>query len=723
MKTTMRLNKELYRDGLRQLRTVGLMGMVVFSLAAVLTAVGLYINTLSVVRETEIGISLYTCDWILFTAFPVLTPVMTMMLFNFLNHRNASDFYHSIPDTRGTLYVSYCAAILTWILGIVGVSALLSVVSVGLVRGYYVIWSTVPKALFVILSGCVLVMGALLIAKSLTGTKMSNLAVTLMILFLPRIFILAITEIASDMLGFVVWKYSDSLLNVRYNVPVGLFLGVFGGDGPLNYWSSGIYTLILGIIYIAVGGLIFKRRKSESAGNAAITRRLQTAFRLSISLTVCLIPIYFILWSWGQGYKWDSESTFLISVFYVIAVLVYFIYELITTGKLRRFGRLCRELVLLAALNLVVVGVIWGIYGIVVNYQPDGKDIDYVVILENDDGYFESRLKGLKIRDEEVAEITAEALRRTVREYTNPNIVEEASYTYSMNADIARAEGRLVSCEVAINCGLRTVYRRLLYTEKEWATVVEKLSYMPEYRLAYYDLPEVSDKLSYIGSQEGRLDSRQLLKVYEVMRQEVFEIDFSEWYTGVTNIWDAEKLDIILLETQDNDGKIQRLKLPVLLSMEKTVACYFAELCGGSAGADEVNQWKAIGEAVLDGFDYIGDGMANVTVVFQAYAAGMKLEEEYYCEISGYKKGEENWQCDVGGFLTNKTQAEKLVDFVNNLYDQKYSQGNFEKQMLFVNLSGYRSDGRTVDRTFCISLTDEVVKELEEIMGIEIEVK
>ena len=116
MKMKGHINKELYRDGLRQLRLVGIMGMVVFCLAAILTAVGFYISSpynyqvmdingvISYDHIIDEGVTLYQCNWVLFASFPVLVPVLVMMMFNFLNHRNASDFYHSIPDTRGTLY-------------------------------------------------------------------------------------------------------------------------------------------------------------------------------------------------------------------------------------------------------------------------------------------------------------------------------------------------------------------------------------------------------------------------------------------------------------------------------------------------------------------------------------------------------------------------------------------------------------------------------------------
>ena len=89
-------NKKLYLDGIRQLKLVGIMGLVVLCAAAVLTATGYHINTPSywvdgfgntIARPAQ-GLSLYSAHWALFITFPVLVPVMTMMLFNFLNHLN-----------------------------------------------------------------------------------------------------------------------------------------------------------------------------------------------------------------------------------------------------------------------------------------------------------------------------------------------------------------------------------------------------------------------------------------------------------------------------------------------------------------------------------------------------------------------------------------------------------------------------------------------------------
>ena len=261
LKKEIGFNQKLYLDGIRQLKLVGIMGLVVCCAAAMLTAMGYHINTSvyvmdefgNMIRRVPKGLNLFQAHWSLFITFPVLVPVMTMMLFNFLNHRNASDFYHAIPDTRGSLYISYSAAILTWIGAIIGISTLFSVISVSLLPTYYIIWSGVPKVLFLIISACVLVMGGVLIALGLTGTRMSNLMVTLIILFLPRVFVTVIMYILEEMMPFVAWEYSTSLFNPRYDLIAGLPIALFSGINPFQYVGSGVYSLILGLVYLMAG--------------------------------------------------------------------------------------------------------------------------------------------------------------------------------------------------------------------------------------------------------------------------------------------------------------------------------------------------------------------------------------------------------------------------------------------------------------------------------------
>jgi len=739
MMKNLRINKELYRDGLRQLRIVGIMGMVIYCLSAVLTAVGLYINSSHYYMEPVIGygvgassvtaiaaegIDLYSFHWILFTSFPILVPVMTLILFNFLNQRNASDFYHAIPDTRGTLYVSYCAAIMTWLLAIIGVSTLLGIIAVSLVPTYFVIWSTLPKSLFIIISACVLVMGGILIAKSLTGTFMSNLAVTAMILFLPRVFITAITMIAAEMLGFVVWDFSTSLMNSRYNVLMGIVMMVFGEANPLTRWSSGLYTLVLGLFYLAVAYVLFVRRKSESAGHAAISSRLQMVFRLAISLAVCLFPIYFIAYNSTGNSVLSDEELFLIVVFYVIAVVAYFIYELITTGKLRQFKKMFKGLILLAAGNLVILGILFGVYASVVNFKPSAEEIDHIRILSNDRNYFESQTDEIKISNDEVAKITAKALERTIERHTqNVWATEVATEDVYYNKYMQEAQVRTVRKDVAINCGLKTVYRELIYTEDEWNLVAEHLSEMQEYREIFYKLPKIADK-GRCYSYHGWLTNEQTLKVYEVMKEEVKEIDFAEWYIGVTDFYAKDYLDAICIYTEiPGTGNYRTVNLPILDSMTRTKECYLEQMSSEAMAEEDKESWEALIKA-LKGEGQNSIVYASAYVEIKILKNTREVVDDIYFNMEGYDDGEE-WITNHWGHLQNEEQTDKLFALIDKLISGEYSHKDPLEDAAIIVVRGTVDDKKGIymstEHSFCVSLIGEAEEEIEGLLGYQLD--
>ena len=102
----------LYREGLRQLRVVGTLFLVLMTLAAVLVPVGQAIDAAAwQAAQMEAGeipnpesLTLLSAHPLLTLGFPVVAPVLSLYLFHFLDRREACDFYHAIPQTRGCLY-------------------------------------------------------------------------------------------------------------------------------------------------------------------------------------------------------------------------------------------------------------------------------------------------------------------------------------------------------------------------------------------------------------------------------------------------------------------------------------------------------------------------------------------------------------------------------------------------------------------------------------------
>lgn len=204
----------LYIEGLRQLRIVGILGAILLFCSSAITVVG---NALSTQRQMELyqdssivlaNLSALEVAPLLLLLFSVFAPVMTLWLFHFMNKRNSSDFLFAIPQTRMALYCSYTSSIVTW-LAILALSGLIGVLIPAAIFSTYI---NIPyHALFLLTLSCFLyslqVMAAILVAMSITGTMFSNIILSGLILFAPRLLIFMLTGI---------WKkYSFYLCFVR----------------------------------------------------------------------------------------------------------------------------------------------------------------------------------------------------------------------------------------------------------------------------------------------------------------------------------------------------------------------------------------------------------------------------------------------------------------------------------------------------------------------------
>ena len=110
----------MFLQTLKQTRLVGFIMMAVITLISVVPI----ISSLSYIKEYKQvnNVGGISGNYFLVLVFIIVVPVISLIVWSFLNKRSGSDFYHSIPYTRLCIYLSKTAAILTWIAGILVVS-------------------------------------------------------------------------------------------------------------------------------------------------------------------------------------------------------------------------------------------------------------------------------------------------------------------------------------------------------------------------------------------------------------------------------------------------------------------------------------------------------------------------------------------------------------------------------------------------------------------------
>ncbi len=441
-------DKNVFLEDLRQLRGVNVVCGVILLLESFLVPLYLYINARSHSSSYAISMDLYEAS-ILVILIAVIMPVMINNMFEFIDKRNSSDFYHSLPVRRETMYITHILAVVVsclvlYIVPVLIEWGLLSAMSCVDLSTNYVFYEFAD-----VFTIGLLLSAAVIVSKCVCGTRFGVMAVFVMILFLPRAYLIYIREMVEDIYPYVLLGYGHNIfLDQSWN----LLFGIFDDVKSLR---SIIYTLILSLIYFVIGGALFIRRKSEKAESVAISSKLQLAFRVLPALTFSMLPLTVLFELVHYDSFIDGEDLVSLFVLYVMAVVIYFLYEIITTRKLSSVIKAAPGLLVLVIGNIALFGAVEG-YGA---YQSGlGMDADKVesisfmareyyyeeatgVFGASSYGYYDRFLTEIEFTDDEIIDSVVENLKATPE-----RIDSEYNYT-----DVC----------LCIKCSTGTIYRKV----------------------------------------------------------------------------------------------------------------------------------------------------------------------------------------------------------------------------------------------------------------------
>lgn len=364
-------SKSLYLQGLRKIRTAGIaMAIIIVAINALIPIVCIVdsqfdfpgmnrtVQTVEAQIAAPAGISM-----ILFA------PLLTYIMFSFLNERKSSDFYHSLPQKRVCVYTSFIAAILTWIAGTLIASALLNSFLWAIARFYTVSPLAMVMSAVTYFITALMLVGFMALAMTVTGTTVSNVLVFILFTFFVRafgiFFLYGLEEIAPMFNSMNSWL---SMFDFDFFLPLRLFID-FGALDHSGFYDAGLlcYWTIVGILLLVAAGFFYHRRRSENATKSAPTRWMQHIYRIAVTFPFMMFMMFMILIDGGM------ESYHLI--FLVFAALVWIIYELLTTKKIKNVWRSAPLFFVPVLLSLCYVASVYGARTIVYNTTPDRDDI------------------------------------------------------------------------------------------------------------------------------------------------------------------------------------------------------------------------------------------------------------------------------------------------------------------------------------------------------------
>lgn len=670
------ISKNLVLEGMRQLRVVGFIALVLAMLTSFLTIYGYNISAKNYYEYNSMHNKGFTqmSDYVQHVApsaacvpIPVvgffLAPLMVLIIFSFLNKRNSSDFYHGIVERRECLCNSFSLSVLLWCIIIMLSSLATSVLASGVMSFVALDPGFFSDAAFWLVEYiiiCFYWIAVLLLSMSLSGTIITNLAVTAMLLFLPKIIYLSIMGIVVEEIDIYPFAYDDSIFSGKYNLVTGRVMALFDMDflDESNWQLYGcIYTVILAALLYVAGCVAFKLRKSETATQAAVSPRLQMVFRLVPAFVVTLVPCALLYEQICSGWKDTTEMFwFGIVVMYVIAAVVYFLYEIITTRRWRNITKAFPGLLILLLLDAIYVGVMFGERAMILNNVPKTENVTSVCILgtrmsdmETDD-YFYIRRRELEITDSRTIRLLSDGLASNVEMIKN-NV---RSYTSGRRVLVQFNEGNKKTYRLVFLSDSAAEYVLASGELSDYKVIIQDLANLPCLNVySYNSLPEMSEEMEKL--------------FYNKFIQNVSLLNEEQIYKLLNKQNNSEFCLTRLGGNVKYKGKSYYINIPIFYSLDNIaeyVELYNAPAAGQhplDLGIEKYNQGK---EGVFKVSVYNYSGINSYT---QSYNKSFRTDSIEY-EAYDYDQTQ-------GTFANNSDLLNRLERLLEQNADQKFECG------------------------------------------------
>ncbi|MEG2044772.1 MAG: hypothetical protein RR088_02145 [Clostridia bacterium] len=348
--------------------------------------------------------------------------VLVFNQFSFLNKRNSSDIYHSMPISRRCMSFTMLMSCVAWEFVII-VPSIIITTTLFLISGAVVNFVLVPYLIFSLIAGYLLLTATTFIAVELSGTIFSSIIVTGLITFLPRFILYAFKFTVDSLVEIASIGSSTPLFDDLLNIPVGGLLTVFTGspnrDKFLNNIDAIVYTFIVAIICICIGLFVARKRKSETALKSAPSPVMQNIFRICITLPWIILMAAIV----------SSDPYNLLN--YLIpgsfAILTYVIYELITTRKFKNVIKSLPYMLILLAVGVVFYFGVVGTKTLILNDIPNPNDIKSISFAQDQSNksktleYNIMEVTNIKYTDKALNEIIVNSLKTTIVDVKQKN--------------------------------------------------------------------------------------------------------------------------------------------------------------------------------------------------------------------------------------------------------------------------------------------------------------
>ena len=543
---------KLFINNFLQLKVMGILGTVLITLFSVLSIVSQGIRMIEYTKEgisvngsMSGGVSttyLGAGDlWPLVLTFVFVTPVLMLMAFSYNNKRNSSDFYNSLPYTRLNMYLTKLSAVFTWQV-IVYVCAVVGIVfSIAVYKKYFVY--SVSTITWIIIGTfiCNLLCGAVIaLACSLTGSLMSNICLTGIILFIPAILRVMITGGISALFDYVSNIQVVPVIGVERNMISALIVG--GSMNGIQYneilLNKGymVYSLVLAIVYAAIGYLCFVRRKSEVAGKAALGNKIHVIIRTIIGF-ICMAVGFLLLLI--------ERDIISMIIFVSLAVAAMIIYELIAGDRSRLGFKTGISSVIALAAAGIFTGLLWSGSVVMKAYKPETSKIKYAVVESSTyyrdysgsfADYYNTKTAQYRIKDSDIIDVLVNGYNHC-KDKTYVELSQNRKNVYTIN--------------VYFKDGIIGTRRSIALVEDDYKNLMLKLGADEEYQKIYLELPEYNNVTLTFNNNVNLSDSDKQ-NIYNCLQSEIKRVGYNQYIKSFDQPGVYDTVSIRFVENGNN---------------------------------------------------------------------------------------------------------------------------------------------------------------------------
>lgn len=410
---------------------------------------------------------------------------------SYLNSKTNIQFYHSIPKTRISLYISESLAKFLCYLIPMCLSVGLSVIIMGIHREWNLsvigiqLSGLICSVIYFLLYFCIMVFAA-----SFTGTAFARIMNAGLVVFLPSAIVLCLAYIWSYNAVYSVHTWATDLALKIFLPARTLMVAVEESE---NVLGELILALVVGLTFWVLGLLIYRFRKSELSGTPVISKVASTVIKYACMFCGAVVGgIFFEAIAGGDGW--------FICGALIGALLCMMLINTILTKSAKQmfrglpgFGAFCG--VFLAVFVLFGVDMV-GMDG----YVPHAAGIKYITVTTGDTTFRMEDREDIENLSDAVREyIDANPERERYRSVSAIEIIENErieSTTYEVDEMVYSYKSVSNSfCYMNIRFVTRLgfIYEKSItiypaYTGEEGAKLLTALADAEEFADAYFDL-------------------------------------------------------------------------------------------------------------------------------------------------------------------------------------------------------------------------------------------